>query len=226
MSEPVLELLLWILLAFFVGCILGCILKMAFGPRTATATSAREMPVPSQPAQAPRRASPSPRPKAPQRPAKPKPGTAAETAPKAERKTEAAADKPERKLEAAAAPSIRGERPKGIPAPRAGQPDKLQRVSGIGPKIERTLHTLGIFHYDQMGGWTEDQVQWIESHLKFKGRIAREKWLEQAKLLADGNEAEFARIYGSEGSDESKQKKAAAPPKRRTPRPPKTTSPV
>ena len=97
MSEPVLELLLWILLAFFVGCILGCILKMAFGPRTAAATSAREMPVPALPAETPRRAPPSPRPKAPQRPAKPKTATAAETAPKAERKTEAAADKPERK---------------------------------------------------------------------------------------------------------------------------------
>ncbi len=226
MSEPVLELLLWILLAFFVGCILGCILKMAFGPRTAAATSAREMPVPALPAETPRRAPPSPRPKAPQRPAKPKAATAAETARKAERKTEAAADKPERKPAAAVTPTILGERPKGIPAPRAGQPDKLQRVSGIGPKIERTLHTLGIFHYDQVGGWTEDQVQWIESHLKFKGRIAREKWLEQAKLLADGNEAEFARIYGSEGSNESKPKKAAAPPKRRAPRPPKTTSPV
>jgi NADH-quinone oxidoreductase subunit E len=211
MSEPVLELLLWILLAFFVGCILGCILKMAFGRDSTPATSAgitAPAAVPS-PAAAPA----PPKPKATQKPAKPVPANAAKPAAKAERKSPTAAQ------------AATGEQPKGIPTPRAGQPDKLQRISGVGPKIERTLHALGIFHFDQIAGWTEDQILWVEDHLKFKGRIARENWIDQSRLLADGNEAEFTRLFGREAAGVDKAGKTTPPPKRRPPKSPKPTSP-
>jgi len=36
--------------------------------------------------------------------------------------------------------------------------------------------------------------------LNFDGRIAREKWIEQAKLLAAGNETEFARQFPTAGT--------------------------
>jgi NADH-quinone oxidoreductase subunit E len=211
MSEPVVELLLWILLAFFIGCIIGCILKMAFGRGSTFATSAgvtAPAPAPS-PSSAP---APAPKPKAAQKPARPVPANAAKPAAKAERKSPAAAQ------------AVTGEQPKGIPTPRAGQPDKLQRISGIGPKIERTLHALGIFHFDQIAGWTEDQILWVEDHLKFKGRIARENWIAQSRLLADGNEAEFTRLYGTEAPGADKAKKTTPPPKRRSAKSPKPTS--
>jgi NADH-quinone oxidoreductase subunit E len=209
MSEPVLELLLWILLAFFVGCILGCILKMIFGHRPSVATSAgATMPASaSSPSAAP---APSPKPKANKKPAaRPALANAAKPAAKVESKS------------TAIAPAAKGEQPKGIPTPRAGQPDKLQRISGIGPKIERTLHALGIFHFDQIAHWTEDQTLWVEDHLKFKGRIARENWIDQSRLLADGNEAEFARLYGTEAAGAGK---TSPPPKRRATKAPKPTS--
>ena len=104
-------------------------------------------------------------------------------------------------------PSKGGEkaaRPKGIAAPRGGSPDQLQRISGVGPKIELTLHRLGIFHFDQIAGWTPEQGQWVDDHLKFKGRIGRDEWVKQAKLLAHGKEEEFAGLYGSRDVAEKK----------------------
>ncbi len=90
-------------------------------------------------------------------------------------------------------------KPKGLPAPRSGKADNLQRLNGIGPKYEKILHSLGFYHFDQIADWTPRQVEWVDNHLNFNGRIKREEWLRQAKLLADGKTAEFAKDYGSGG---------------------------
>ena len=90
-------------------------------------------------------------------------------------------------------------RPKGLAAPRDGKADELQRISGVGPKLDKTLNSLGYFHFDQIAKWTPDEVQWVDEHLRFKGRIERDEWIPQAKLLAAGNEAEFTRLYGTGG---------------------------
>jgi predicted flap endonuclease-1-like 5' DNA nuclease len=90
-------------------------------------------------------------------------------------------------------------KPQGLDKARAGKPDDLQRLSGVGPKNERVLHELGIFHFDQIAAWTKDEIDWIDTHLKFNGRIHREEWKQQAKLLATGKEDEFAKLYGTGG---------------------------
>jgi len=95
--------------------------------------------------------------------------------------------------------AVKSSRPKGIAAAREGVPDNLQRISGIGPKNEKTLHSLGFFHFDQIAAWTAEEVQWVDEHLKFNGRIIREKWVHQAALLAEGKEEEFRSLYGSGG---------------------------
>lgn len=65
-----------------------------------------------------------------------------------------------------------------------GNADDLKKISGIGPKIEQTLHELGIFHYQQIADFTNDNIDWVDNHLNFKGRIQRDNWVEQAKELA------------------------------------------
>ncbi len=109
-----------------------------------------------------------------------KPAPAVTPAPKAEAKPAAkAAPKP-------AAPAAEAERTKPalLTAARGGQPDDLKRIKGIGPKIEGILHGLGIYHFDQIAGWTEAEVAWVDVQLRFKGRIGREDWIAQAKALA------------------------------------------
>ncbi len=89
--------------------------------------------------------------------------------------------------------------PQGLSAPPEGGGDNLQRISGVGPKIERTLNRLGIYRYQQIAAWTADEVHWVDGHLKFSGRVAREEWIMQARLLAAGDEEEFGRQFGTGG---------------------------
>lgn len=76
------------------------------------------------------------------------------------------------------------QRPSGLEKPRAGKADDLKRISGIGPKLELTLNDLGIYHFDQITGWGKAEIEWIDDYLSFKGRVERDKWIEQAKDLA------------------------------------------
>jgi len=108
-------------------------------------------------------------------------------------------------------PTGSGTPPKGLPAPRGGSPDPLQRISGVGPKIESRLHDLGIFHFDQIADWSEEQEQWVDGYLKFKGRIARDEWVQQARLLAQGREEEFASRYGAAEKKSSRSRNSRAP---------------
>lgn len=79
--------------------------------------------------------------------------------------------------------------PRALSAPE-GDPDDLKQISGIGAGIEKTLHGLGIFHFRQIAAFTPDNVAWINRHLRFKGRIEREHWIEQARALAAGETPE------------------------------------
>lgn len=81
--------------------------------------------------------------------------------------------------------SAAGSKPEGLTAPRDGIPDALQAISGIGPKMEELVHGLGYYHFDQIAAWTPSEVAWVDNNLEgFKGRVSRDKWIDQAKRLA------------------------------------------
>ncbi|MEO1066007.1 MAG: hypothetical protein AAFW47_01380 [Pseudomonadota bacterium] len=100
-----------------------------------------------------------------------------------------------------------GTRPKVLAAPLGGKKDNLQRVRGIGPKNERALYDLGIYHFAQIGAWTAPQARWVGSFMAFPGRIEREDWIAQAKLLAKGKETEFSKRVDKGQVATSKSKK-------------------
>ncbi len=79
---------------------------------------------------------------------------------------------------------IPAERPIALPKAVAGSPDDLTIIGGIGPKIQEVLNELGIFHYDQIAAWSPANIAWVDDHLNFSGRIAREGWVEQAAILS------------------------------------------
>lgn len=66
-----------------------------------------------------------------------------------------------------------------------GEADDLTAIKGIGPKLAEMLNDLGIYHYRQIAAWTPQDGEWIDDKLAFKGRVARENWIEQAGELAD-----------------------------------------
>lgn len=86
-----------------------------------------------------------------------------------------------------------GAKPAVLAAPRGGKADDLKRIRGIGKQNEGRLHGLGVWHFDQIAAWTPDEVKWVGGYLAFPGRIEREDWQAQAKVLAAGAETEFSK---------------------------------
>lgn len=74
-----------------------------------------------------------------------------------------------------------------------GEEDDLKRIKGIGPVNEKALNDLGIFKFSQIAAWTPANVDWVEDFMSFPGRIEREDWIAQAKVLAEGAETAFSK---------------------------------
>ena len=119
----------------------------------------------------------------------PKPAPKAES-PKAE--TPKAAPKPAAKAKTEDA-AQEGTRPTGLDGARDGAGDDLKMIKGVGPALEKLLNELGFYHFDQVAAWTADEVAWVDQNLKgFKGRVSRDGWVDQARVLAEGGQTEFA----------------------------------
>jgi NADH-quinone oxidoreductase subunit E len=99
---------------------------------------------------------------------------------------------------AAAAPAdgvaAAGTKPAALTEARGGKADDLKLIKGIGPKLEQLCHRLGFYHYDQIANWTAAEVAWVDDNLEgFKGRVTRDTWVAQAKILAQGGQTDFAK---------------------------------
>ena len=96
--------------------------------------------------------------------------------------------------DAAVAAAGAGTKPVGLSAPRGGKGDDLKTLEGIGPVLERLCHEMGIYHFDQIAGWGPGEVAWMNANLKgFKGRVGRDKWVAQARLIGSFGMQEFKR---------------------------------
>ncbi len=85
------------------------------------------------------------------------------------------------------APAPAADKPAMLAKPRAGGPDDLKLIWGVGPKLEAMLHKMGVFHFDQVASWTKKELAWVDSSLEgFHGRAIRDEWVKQAKKLAKG----------------------------------------
>jgi len=97
--------------------------------------------------------------------------------------------------DAARAPQVAsGEpsRPVGIDAPFSDKADDLKLIKGIGAKNEKICNDLGVFHFAQIADWSSDEAAWVGHHMAFPGRVEREHWIPQAKLLASGGDTDHS----------------------------------
>jgi predicted flap endonuclease-1-like 5' DNA nuclease len=95
---------------------------------------------------------------------------------------------------AKAAPKPKAAKPAGperLTAARKGKADDLKEIEGIGPAMEKLVNSLGFYHYDQIASWSDADVELVDAEMKtFKGRIVRDKWVAQAKIIvSEGLEA-------------------------------------
>lgn len=77
----------------------------------------------------------------------------------------------------------------------------IMQVKGLGPKLAATLAGLGITRVDQIAAMSPAELDALDAQLgAFRGRPARDRWAEQARLLVAGDtaayEAEFGRLGG------------------------------
>ena len=92
-----------------------------------------------------------------------------------------------------AAASPKAAKPGGLAKARGGKPDDLKPLKGVGAKLEKLLNSLGFFHFDQIAEWSASELAWVDDNLEgFKGRASRDRWIDQAKVLAKGGQTEFS----------------------------------
>ena len=92
----------------------------------------------------------------------------------------------------------------GVPVHRKlgnddGPADNLLLLKGVGPKLATTLQELGFHRFDQIAGLTPNEVERIDERLgSFRGRLTRDRIVEQADYLArndiDGFEQKFGKL--------------------------------
>ncbi len=237
MLHHILEILVWLLLAFIVGALFGCVLRNLFGgarerdaaeritgpgasegyagegvmqARAAAASSRQGLVSGGETTTAEREAKEeAARKRAEEEAARKR----AEEEAARKRAEEAAAKKAEEEAarkraegaEEEKAAAAKGDDEKwkvpvlGLKEPVAGEPDDLEMISGIGPKLAKMLHDMGIYYFAQIARWTDEIIAEVDGELKFKGRIQRDEWVRQAKLLAEGKLEQFEREYGTGG---------------------------
>ena len=126
------------------------------------------------------------------KPAAAKPAAAKTAAGSSAAKPRAAkAAKPVATAKAAKPAAAKPKAEKAKPA-AAAVPDNLKQIKGIGPAIEAKLNAIGVNSFAQIAAWTKKEQADFAEQLSFAGRIEREEWVSQAKVLAKGGVTEFA----------------------------------
>jgi predicted flap endonuclease-1-like 5' DNA nuclease len=75
--------------------------------------------------------------------------------------------------------------------------DDLCRIKGVGPKFADALHGLGFNRFDQIAGLTPTEIERLDNQLgAFRGRITRDRVVEQAAYLARNDTDGFEQTFG------------------------------
>ncbi|HTU12949.1 MAG TPA: hypothetical protein VMG08_18815 [Allosphingosinicella sp.] len=82
----------------------------------------------------------------------------------------------------------------------AGPADDLRQLKGVGPKFVARLNELGITRFDQLAGLNANEAAHLDERMgPFTGRLARDRVIEQADLLARGDVETFEERFGKLG---------------------------
>ena len=64
--------------------------------------------------------------------------------------------------------------------------------------LEGRLNGLGITKWKQVATLSADDIAKVEGSLNFRGRVARDNWLQQAEVLARGGIDEYRKVFGKD----------------------------
>ena len=75
--------------------------------------------------------------------------------------------------------------------------DDFQRMKGVGPKFAELLKARGFLRFEQLGALSPEETERLDQVLgPFRGRLKRDKIVEQAQYLAAGDEDGFQQRFG------------------------------
>jgi len=87
-----------------------------------------------------------------------------------------------------------------FPPHSTDHPDELTRLKGVGPKLATLLNEEGITRYEQLASLDGGELAALEERLgAFKGRLTRDRVVEQARLLASGDTEAYEATFGKLG---------------------------
>lgn len=91
-----------------------------------------------------------------------------------------------------------GEAMAGMEAgPDGGDDDDFQAMKGVGPKLAAMLRAEGLARYSDIAALTSGDLERLDARLgAFKGRLGRDRVVEQARLLASGEREAYEREFG------------------------------
>lgn len=78
-----------------------------------------------------------------------------------------------------------------------GPADDLLLLKGIGPKLAETLRSLGFHRFEQIASLSANEVERLDEQLgAFRGRLTRDRVVEQAAYLARNDIDGFEQTFG------------------------------
>lgn len=84
--------------------------------------------------------------------------------------------------------------PEAAPAPADGP---VIQMKGVGARVAARLAELGITTVGQIAALDAGEAEALDAQLgPFTGRMARDRWVEQARFLAAGDKAGFEAVFG------------------------------
>jgi len=87
-----------------------------------------------------------------------------------------------------------------VPTEETPDTQSVSILKGLGPKIATRLGELGITRVDQLAWLDDAEAEQLDAQLGvFQGRMERDRWREQARLLAQGDRAGYEAQFGKLG---------------------------
>ena len=78
-----------------------------------------------------------------------------------------------------------------------GVPDNLQRMKGVGPKFAALLASQGLIRFEQVAALDAAEIAKLDVAMgPFRGRLARDRVIEQAAFLARGDQVGYEAQFG------------------------------
>ena len=79
----------------------------------------------------------------------------------------------------------------------SGSVDDLERLKGVGPKLATMLEAHGLTRFEQIAHLTDSELERLDRDLgPFRGRLQRDRVVEQAEYLARGDIDGFEQRFG------------------------------